>query len=290
LFSVAYRMVGSVSEAEDLVQEAFVRLQRATAAGTTVDDAKAFLVTVTTRLAIDHLRSARVRREAYVGPWLPEPLVGEAGPEPGEMVEMAESLSMAFLLLLETLSPVERAVFLLREVFGYPYDEIAAIVGKSEANCRQILTRARQHVRTGRPRFEAPAEDRDALSREFLAACDRGDLDGLVRLLADDVVFHGDGGGRVAAAPRPVHGRDQVGRLLGGLLRQAERRRLRIRAAIVNGQPGAVVVDRAGGPVTVVALEIAGGAVAGIYSVANPDKLRHLGPVSEPGPGGPRWG
>jgi RNA polymerase sigma-70 factor, ECF subfamily len=276
LFSVAYRMVGSVSEAEDLVQEAFVRLRRATETGTRVDEPKAFLVTVTTRLAIDHLRSARVRREAYVGPWLPEPLVAEAHPEPEEMVEMAESLSMAFLVLLETLSPVERAVFLLREVFGYPYDEIAEIVGKSEPNCRQIFARARRHVQAGRPRFAAPTEDRDALAREFLVACDRGDLGRLLRLLADEVAFYGDGGGKVAAVPRPVHGRERVGRLLGGLLRQAERRRLRMHPTVVNGQPGAVVVDPHGGLVTAVSLEITGGAVTGIWSVANPDKLRHL--------------
>jgi RNA polymerase sigma-70 factor (TIGR02957 family) len=278
LFSVAYRMVGSVSEAEDLVQEAFVRLRRATAAGTAVDEPKAFLVTVTTRLAIDHLRSARVRREAYVGPWLPEPVVAESHPE--DLVEMAESLSMAFLVLLEALSPVERAVFLLREVFGYPYDEIAEIVEKSEANCRQIFARARRHVEAGRPRFEAPAEDRDALAREFLAACDRGDLDGLVRLLAEDVAFYGDGGGKAAAVPRPVHGREGVGHLLGGLLRQAERRRLRLVPAVVNGQPGAMVVDPEGGLVTTVSLEITGDAVRAIWSVANPDKLRHLGPVA----------
>jgi RNA polymerase sigma-70 factor (TIGR02957 family) len=285
LFSVAYRMVGSVSEAEDIVQEAFLRLRRATAAGTTVDEPKAFLVTVTTRLAIDHLRSARVRREAYVGEWLPEPVVGGPGREPGEVVEMAESLSMAFLVLVETLSPVERAVFLLREVFGYPYDEIAAIVDKTESNCRQIFARARRHVRAGRPRFQAPDDDREALARGFFAACERGDLDGLVRLLSDDVVFHGDGGGRVAAVPRPVRGRERVGRLFGGLLRQAEQRGLGLRPAVVNGEPGAMVVDPGGGLVAVLALEITGGRVSGIWSVANPDKLHHLGPVAGPGPG-----
>ena len=283
LFSVAYRMVGSVSEAEDIVQDAFVRLRRATAAGTTVDEPSAFLVTVTTRLAIDHLRSARVRREAYVGEWLPEPLVVGREREPGEVVEMAESLSMAFLVLLETLSPVERAVFLLREVFGYPYDEIAEIVGKTEANCRQIFARARRHVRSGRPRFEARDEDRDALGREFLAACERGDLDGLVRLLSDDVVFHGDGGGKVAAVPRPVRGRARVARLFGGLLRQAAQRGLGLKRVVVNGEPGAIVVDPEGRLVAVLALEITGGGVSGIWSVANPDKLHHLGPVSEPG-------
>ena len=284
LFSVAYRMVGSVSEAEDIVQEAFVRLRRAAAAGTTVDEPKAFLVTVTTRLAIDHLRSARVRRESYVGEWLPEPVVAGSQPDPGEVVGMAESLSMVFLVLLETLSPVERAVFLLREVFEYPYDEIAAIVGKTEPNCRQIFARARRHVRAGQPRFEAPDEDREALAREFLAACERGDLDGLVRLLSDDVVFHGDGGGKVTAVPRPVRGRERVGRLFGGLLRQADQRHLGLRPVVVNGQPGAMVIDPEGRLVTVLALEITGRAVDGIWSVANPDKLRHLGPVAAPEP------
>ena len=281
LSSIAYRMVGSVSEAEDIVQEACLRLERASRAGTRVEAPKPYLVSVTTRLAIDHLRSARVRRESYVGPWLPEPVLTEPGPQ--EVAEMADSLSMAFLVLLETLSPVERAVFLLREVFAYGYDEIAEIVGKTETNCRQILARARRHIEAGRPRFSPSSEERDALARQFLSACDRGDVDGLMSLLADDVAFYSDGGGLAAAALRPAHGREPVGRLLGGLLARARQLDLRLRPVAVNGQPGAKVVDEEGKVVGVVALDVADGAVAGIWSVVNPDKLRHLGPVSEVG-------
>ena len=288
LSSIAYRMVGSVSEAEDIVQEAYLRLERAARARTRVEVPKAYLVSITTRLAIDHLRSARVRRESYVGQWLPEPVLSEPGPE--QLAEMADSLSMAFLVLLETLSPVERAVFLLREVFGYGYDEIAGIVGKTETNCRQILARARRHVEAGRPRFSPSPDERDALARRFLSACDRGDVDDLVRLLADDVAFYSDGGGEAAAALEPVHGRDRVGRVLRGLLTRAQRLDMRLRPALVNGQPGATVVDAEDKIVGVVALDVADGAVARIWSVVNPHKLRHLGPVSELGrinrPGG----
>ncbi len=274
LFAIAYRMVASPSEAEDIVQEAYARMEGAKKVGTVVEVPKAYLVAVTTRLTIDHLRSARVRRESYVGPWLPEPLLTE--PDAEELVETADSLSTAFLLLLETLSPVERAVFLLREVFGYGYDEIAEIVSKTEANCRQILARARRHVEAGRPRFTASREERDALVAKFLVACERGDLDQLVGLLAEDVAFYGDGGGKVAAVPRPVLGREPVVRLMGGLLRRAEQLDLRIRPAEVNGQAGALVVDAGDNIVNVVSFEVDDGAVRRIWSVANPDKLRHL--------------
>ena len=279
LFSIAYRMVGGVGEAEDIVQDAFVRFERARRGGTAIEVPKAYLVSVTTRLAIDHLRSARVRRESYVGPWLPEPLVAVDDVE--RLVETADSISMAFLVLLETLSPVERAVFLLREVFGYDYGDIAGIVGKSESNCRQIFARARRHVDAGRPRFSASAEERQTLADRFLAACDSGDVDGLVRVLADDVAFYGDGGGKAAAVPRPVHGRDRVGPLLGRLLRRAKELDYRFCPVEVNGQPGALVVDAADGVVNAVAFDVRDGAIVAIWTVANPDKLAHLGPPEQ---------
>ena len=274
LFAIAYRMVASASDAEDIVQEAFVRFDRARRSGTVIDAPKAYLVSTTTRLAIDHLRSARVRRESYVGPWLPEPLLTEPGPE--RLAETADSLSTAFLMLLETLSPVERAVFLLRDVFRYDYGEIAEIVGKTEANCRQILVRARRHVEARRRRFTASREERDALVRSFVGACDRGDLDELVRLLAHDVVFYGDGGGKAAAVPKPVLGRDRVARLLSWLIDLARERHLSVRQAQVNGEAGALVLDADGHIVNVVSFDVLDGEVTSIWSVANPDKLDHL--------------
>jgi RNA polymerase sigma-70 factor, ECF subfamily len=274
LFAIAYRMVASASEAEDIVQDTFVRFDRARTSGTVIDVPKAYLVSTTTRLAIDHLRSARVRRESYVGPWLPEPLLTEPGPE--RLAETADSLSTAFLLLLETLSPVERAVFLLRDVFRYDYDEIAEIVGKTEANCRQILVRARRHVEAGRQRFTASRKERDELVRTFVAATERGDLDELVRLLAHDVAFYGDGGGKAAAVPKPVLGRQRVARLLAWLIDLAQKRHLSIRQAQVNGEAGALVLDAEGHIVNVVSFDVLDGAVTSIWSVANPDKLDHL--------------
>lgn len=275
LFAIAYRMVSSASEAEDIVQESYARFEQARKAGTVIESPKAYLVTVTTRLAIDHLRSARVRRESYVGPWLPEPVVSE--PDPEEVVATGDSLSIAFLLLLETLSPVERAVFLLREVFGYGYDEISDVVGKTEANCRQIFARARQHIDAGRPRFTVSRKEHDALVEKFVAACERGDVDELVQLLTEDAAFYGDGGGRVAAAPEPIFGRDRVVRLLGGLINRARQRHLRLGVANVNGQAGGVVLDAEGNVVNIVSFDVRDGAVATIWSVANPDKLGHLG-------------
>src|SRR5262245_21292535 len=199
MFSIAYRMLGSVAEAEDIVQEALLRVHRAEARGAAIDSPKAYVTAITTRLSIDHLRSARARRESYVGPWLPEPVVDEREPPVTRHVEMAESLSMAFMVMLETLTPIERAVFLLREVFDYDYDEIASVVEKAEANCRKIFMRAKQHLEAGKPRFEASREKREALAREFFAACEDGRLDDLVRMLASDAVFYGDGGGKVIA-------------------------------------------------------------------------------------------
>src|SRR3954470_12094852 len=222
LFSIAYRMLGSASEAEDIVQEAFLRFHQA-AKEQKIDNPKAYLSQITTRLSIDHLRSARVRRETYTGTWLPEPLLTEQVPDASQHAETADSLSMAFLVLLESLSPVERAVFLLREVFDYPYDEIAETIGKSEDNTRQLAVRARRHVEERKPRFEADKNARDELAGRFWAAAQDGDTDGLVKLLADDVVFYGDGGGKGPAIARPLFGREKVSRFMQGLFRQAQR-------------------------------------------------------------------
>ena len=276
MFSIAYRMTGSVGDAEDIVQEAVIRTYRAASQGTLVESPKAYVTTTTTRLAIDHLRSARVRRESYVGTWLPEPLVTDPAPGPAERAEMSDSLSLAFLVLLESLSPVERAVFLLREVFGYGYAEIAEAVGKSEPNCRQIFTRARRHIDEGRPRFEASRQEGTELTDRFLAAVSGGDLEGFIEKLAPDVVMYGDGGGKAPAARTPIHGREQVARLLRGLVRQFPRWAAEIRPSRVNGQPGVLAYDHDGSLVGVMAFDILDGQVQAIRSVINPDKLRHL--------------
>jgi RNA polymerase sigma-70 factor, ECF subfamily len=281
LFSIAYRMVGSVSEAEDLVQEAFLRLHRALADGAEIASPKAYLSAVTTRLAIDHLRSARVRRERYVGAWLPEPLVTGAEADPASHAETADSLSLAFLVLLERLSPLQRAVFLLHEVFGYGYAEIAGLVGRSEDNCRQIAARARRHVEAGRPRFESSRRQREELARRFFAAVEQGDTEGLVGLLADDVVMYGDGGGKAPALATPVHGATRVARFLVGLARRGAAAGIRIRPAEVNGHPGLLAIDPDGRLLGVLALDIADGGVQTVRSMVNPDKLRHLGPVGD---------
>jgi RNA polymerase sigma-70 factor (ECF subfamily) len=281
LFSIAYRMVGSVSEAEDLVQEAFLRFHRAVSGGQQVDSPKAWLSAVTTRLAIDHLRSARARRERYVGAWLPEPLVTSQEPDAAAHAETADSLSLAFLALLERLSPVQRAVFLLRDVFGYGYDEIAALVGKSEDNCRQIAARARRHVEAGRPRFEASRRQREELARRFFAAIEQGDTEGLVGLLAADAVMYGDGGGKVPALAAPVHGAERVARFLVGLARRGRAVGMGARPAEINGHPGLLSLDPQGRLLGVLALDIAEGRVQTVRSMVNPDKLRHLGPVGD---------
>jgi RNA polymerase sigma-70 factor (TIGR02957 family) len=287
MFSIAYRMTGSIADAEDIVQEAFLRLTRVLREGATIASPKAYLATATTRLAISHLRSARVRREAYVGAWLPEPLVegaAHAGPDlanPAEHAEISDSLSMAFLVLLESLTPTERAVFLLHEVFGYDYKEIAEITGKSEPNCRQIFARARRHVDEGRPRFEASREQREEVARRFFAVTEGGDLAGLLKLLAPDVIVMGDGGGKAQAMHTPLVGRDRVARFIFGLYRRFDALGARNELAWVNGQPGAVSYDSGGRVIAVLALDVADGMVQAVRSVVNPDKLGHLGPVSD---------
>ncbi len=265
LFSLAYRMVGSAAEAEDLVQEAFLRFHRAD----DVEVPKAFLTTVVTRLAIDHLRSARVRREAYVGPWLPEPLVSVPGAE--DRVERDETLSLAFLVLLERLTPVERAVYVLHELFGYGHDEIAPIVEKRSANCRQILSRARRHVDAGRPRFEPSRERREALLARFLEAVRLGDLDGLVGLLAADAVHYADGGGKVQATRVPIYGVDRIARLWANLgTRPLE---YELHPVDVNGQPGVAAVAPDGSVLTVLTVDVVDDRVQTVWAVVNPDKL-----------------
>jgi RNA polymerase sigma-70 factor, ECF subfamily len=279
MFSIAYRMVGTASDAEDIVQEAFLRFHRETEKGTSIDSPKAYLSAVTTRLAIDHLRSARVRRERYVGTWLPEPLLADPETDVAREVETADSLSMAFLVLLESLTPVERAVFLLREVFDHGYDEIAGIVGKSEDNCRQIAVRARQQVDAKRPRFEASRPRREELARRFFEAAERGDEKGLLDLLSADVVVYADGGGKGPAFPRPVHGRERAVRVLMGGRAGGERLGVvGMLVTTINGQPGAVFFNHEGRAVAVATVDVADDLVQTIRAISNPEKLQHLGP------------
>jgi RNA polymerase sigma factor (sigma-70 family) len=275
-----------VGDAEDIVQDAFLGLTRARQAGTTIANPKAYLTTAVTRLGINYLSSARVRRETYVGDWLPEPVVVTAEPGPAEHAELADSLSMAFLVLLEALSPVERAVFMLREVFGYGYAEVARITGKTEVNCRQIFARARQRIAAGgQARDSTPPPARRAegeeLARRFFEAAAGGDVDALLGMLAPDVVLHGDGGGKAQVSGKPLAGRQRVMRLLVGLLRRGRSIGVSLRLAWVNGQPGAVMYDAEGRVVSVFELDVADGIVQSIHSVVNPDKLGHIGPVSD---------
>jgi RNA polymerase sigma-70 factor (TIGR02957 family) len=281
-FAIAYRMLGTVSEAEDVVQEALFRFHRAQEEGERIESPRAYVSTVVTRLGIDQLRSARRRRETYFGEWLPEPLLTSEDADPADQAEMADSLSLAFLVLLESLSPEQRAVFLLHDVFDYPYDEVARIVGKSEANARQLAARARRHVDERRPRFEVTREERERLADRFFAAVEDGDVKALETMLAEDVVLAGDGGGKVPALARPLRGARRVARTLarwshlGHRLGGAEIRRVE-----VNGQPGAKLLDPEGNVISVMALDIADDRVQGVRSVVNPDKLRHLGPVGD---------
>ncbi|HWR16835.1 MAG TPA: RNA polymerase sigma-70 factor [Terriglobales bacterium] len=278
LFSIAYRMLGSVADAEDMLQETFIRWQQAKEED--VRSPRAFLVTVISRLCITHLRSARVRREEYVGQWLPEPLVTESGNDPLRIVHVDESLSMAFLVLLERLTPVERAVFLLREVFEYEYAEISSILRQNEANCRQILTRARQHVRRLRPRFTASTQKRNDLLDQFLRAATSGDMDALLTLLSKDAVLHSDGGGKAIAVPNVIEGAEKVARGVVGALRKLVPKEVVRRQMEINGGPGLVsYLD--GKPFSAVSLDANNGQIRAIYIITNPQKLQHLPRLTE---------
>ena len=272
-FAIAYQMLSSVSEAEDVVQEAFLRMHQTLQRDEPITSPRAYIATLVTRLAIDQLRSARVRRERYVGEWLPEPLVTE--PSPAERAETADSLSLAFLVLLESLSPQQRAAFLLREVFEYPYAEVAEIIGTDVDSTRHLVARARHHVQERRPRYYASRRQREELAQRFFAAAGRGDLRALEALLAQDVSLHADGGGKVPALARPVNGRERVARTLSAGMAALARVGVRVQVTEVNGQPGAMAIDAQGRLVGVMGLDIADGQIQTIHSIANPDKLRH---------------
>jgi RNA polymerase sigma-70 factor, ECF subfamily len=289
LFSIAYRMLGSVTEAEGIVQEAFLRYHRAVGDQGQPDSPKAYLSAVVTRLSIDQLRSARARRESYVGEWLPEPLLtgpeplGQRAADPAANAELADSLSMAFLLLLERLTPLERAVFVLHDVFSYSYDETAGIIGRSATSCRQLARRARQHLEAGRPRFDVAARKRDELAERFFAAVGNGDMGGLLDLLAADVEVHGDSGGVPPSWPRPIVGREHVARLLAALGNQLLHLHGSVRLTEVNGQPGALALAPDGSLIGVLTIDIADGQVQTVRSVISRAKLRHLGPLTDIG-------
>ncbi|MEE1770232.1 RNA polymerase sigma-70 factor [Streptomyces sp. JV185] len=278
LFSIAYRILGSVSEAEDAVQETWLRYDGSTTRPTST---KAFLSAAVTRISIDVLRSARVRREEYVGPWFPEPLLSDPYQDPARSVELADSVSMAALLLLERLSPLERAVFLLREVFAFGFDEVAEAVGRSEAACRQLLVRARRHMETGRPRFAADSQERRELATRFFDALKNGDVGGLRNLLAADVQLVGDGGGKAPQLAKAVVGAENVARVLGAAFPWLFRIDVTCEPHEVNGQPGAVFRDRDGRVLNTMVLEVLDGRIQTVRGVINPDKLGHLGPVAD---------
>jgi len=275
-------MLGSVSEAEDVVQEALLRVHGAIEGGEQIASPRAYIATVTTRLAINELRSARARREQYVGEWLPEPILTDGVDDPAQHAEMADSLSLAMLVLLESLSPEQRAALLLHDVFDYGYPEIAEIIGKSEDNVRQLASRARRHVEEHRPRFQTSRRQREELTQRFLAAAQQGDLAGLEALLTHDVVLTGDGGGKVPALARSLRGRNRVARTLLTWMRVAARLPdLALRSSDVNGGAGVMVLDGQQRLISVWSLEIAGGEIRSISSVVNPDKLAHLGVVGD---------
>jgi RNA polymerase sigma-70 factor (ECF subfamily) len=278
LFAIAYRLLGSVSEAEDAVQETWLRYASSPAQPAS---AKAFLSAVVTRLSIDVLRSARVRREEYVGPWFPEPLLTDPYEDPERSAELADSVSTAALLLLERLTPLERAVFVLREVFGFGFPEIAPVVGRSEAACRQLAVRARRHVDAGRPRFEADRREREKLAARFFGALREGDVDGLQELLAADAQLAGDGGGKAPTLTRTIVGADKVARVLASVFPWLARIDVTLEPREVNGQPGAIFRDRDNKVLGTWALDVIDGQIQTIRSVSNPDKLGHVGPVAD---------
>jgi RNA polymerase sigma-70 factor (ECF subfamily) len=278
LFSIAYRILGSVSEAEDAVQETWLRYD---ASPTQPASVRAFLSAVVTRISIDVLRSARVRREAYVGPWFPEPLLTDPYQDPERSAELADSVSMAALLLLERLSPLERAVFVLREVFGFSFGEIASAVGRSEAACRQLAVRARRHMDAGRPRFEADRAEREELAERFFDALREGDVAGLRELLADDAQLVGDSGGKAPQWGTGIFGAHNVARLLAALVGPFAQIGGVVKPHQVNGQPGAIFRDRDGKVVNTWTLDILDGQIQAIRTVINPDKLGHVGPVAD---------
>ncbi|MGN9844257.1 RNA polymerase sigma-70 factor [Nonomuraea sp. H19] len=278
LFSIAYRILGSVSEAEDAVQETWLRFE---AAPTELRSAKAFLSAAVTRISIDVLRSARVRREEYVGPWLPEPLLADPYQDPERSAELADSLSMAALVLLERLSPLERAVFVLREVFDFGFPEVASAVERSEAACRQLAVRARRHMAAGRPRFEADRKEREELASRFFDALREGDVAGLQNLLAADVSMVGDGGGKAPQLAKAVIGARNVARLLASVFPQMALIGVTSEPHEVNGQPGAIFRDRDGKVLHTLALDVLDGQIQTIRAVINPDKLGHVGPVAD---------
>jgi len=278
LFSIAYRILGSVAEAEDAVQETWLRYA---ASATQPTSAKAFLSAAVTRVSIDVLRSARVRREKYVGHWFPEPLLTDPYEDPERAAELADSVSMAALLLLERLSPLERAVFVLREVFGFGFPEVAAAVGRSEAACRQLAVRARRHMDAGRPRFEADRRERQNLAARFFGALREGDVEGLRELLAADVQLVGDGGGKAPTLAGSVTGAEKVARVLVSVFPWLVRIDVTLEPREVNGQPGAIVRDRDNKVLSTLTLDVLGGQIQTIRSVSNPDKLAHMGPVAD---------
>ncbi|MFJ9628035.1 RNA polymerase sigma-70 factor [Streptomyces sp. NPDC101175] len=278
LFSIAYRILGSVGEAEDAVQETWLRYD---GSATRPTSTKSFLSATVTRISIDVLRSARVRREEYVGPWFPEPLLSDPYQDPARAVELADSVSMAALLLLEQLSPLERAVFVLREVFAFGFDEIATTVGRSESACRQLLVRARRHMADRRPRFEADRRERQRLATRFFDALKDGDVGGLRELLAADVQFVGDGGGKAPQLAKAVMGSENVARVLGTVFPWLIRIDVSFEPHEVNGQPGALFRDRDGKVLHTLALDVLDGRIQTIRAVINPDKLTHLGPVAD---------
>lgn len=279
LRAVAYRMLGSMADAEDIVQDAFLRWQQAAPAQGQMDSPKAFLLAIVTRLCIDQLRSARLPREHYAGPWLPEPLVTSESDDPAGAAELHDAVSVGLLLVLERLSPTERAVFLLREVFQYDYVEVSRIVGKREAHCRQLARRARDRVAERRSRFAASPQQHARLVRQFAHTCSQGDLAGLLALLAEDVTLWSDGGGKVAAARRAVQGRVRVARFFLGLLRKVPTT-LVVRGASVNGRTG-VVAYVVGLPQAVLTADIVEGRIGALSLVVNPDKLRGVPPLDD---------